>query len=91
MRGCGEARALENSEPKLANGDPIFWVASKDHAKDVVQLIRQRENCLQETWVPGESFICGILRRCLFPWITATCKIDKDNTKGPNVVGCTSV
>ena len=91
LERCREAGALGNAVLELANGDPLFWVARKDHAKDVVQLIRQWENCLQKLWVPGESLVCGILSGSLFPWIAATCKIDKNDTKGPNVVGCTSV
>jgi hypothetical protein len=27
----------------------------------------------------------------LFPWVAATCKIDKNDSKGPNVVGSASV
>lgn len=64
----------------MANGDPVLWVARKDHAKDVVEFIRQRQNGLQEIRVPGESPVRGILSGCLFPWIAATCKIDKNYT-----------
>lgn len=86
-----EAGALRDAVLELANGDPLLWVAGKDHAKDLVQLIRQGENCLQKIWVPGESLVCGILSGSLFPWIAATCKIDKNDSKGPNVVGSASV
>jgi hypothetical protein len=86
-----EARALGDAVLELANGDPLFWVPSKDHPEDVVKLIRQRENCLQEIWVPGESLVCGILSGSLFPWIAATCKIDKNDSEGPNVIWSASV
>ena len=82
---------FEDATLKLANGDPVLWVALKDHAKNAVQFIRQRQNALQEFTVPGESLVCGILSGSLFPWIAATCKIDKNDSKGPNVVGSASV
>lgn len=76
---------------QFADGDPVLWVALKDHAKNLVQLIGQRQNGLQEITVPGESLVCGILSGSLFPWITATCEIDKNNTQGPYVVWRASV
>jgi hypothetical protein len=36
--------ALENELLELANINPLLWVAFKNHAKDVVQFIRQWQN-----------------------------------------------
>ena len=46
---------------QFADGDPLLWVALKDHPKNLVQLIRQWQNGLQEITVPGESLVCGVL------------------------------
>ena len=86
-----EVGTFEDATLKLANGDPVLWVALKDHAKNAVQFIRQRQNALQEFTVPGESLVCGIFNGSMFPWVTSTCQVDKYNTKGPYVVGGTSV
>ena len=83
--------AFKDTALQLANVDPLLWVALKDHAKDFVQFVRQRQNGLQETTVQSESLVCGILNAGLFPWVASTCQVNKDNTKGPYVVGCTSV
>jgi hypothetical protein len=82
---------VDDSLLQVVDVDPALRIALKYHSKDVVQLIRQWKYCLQEIRVPGESLICGILRRGLFPWITATCKVNKNNTEGPDVVGSASV
>ena len=83
--------AFEDTMFQLANGDPVLWVALKDHAKNVVQFIRQRKNRLQEITVPGESLVCGILNTGLLPWVASTGQVDKNNTKGPYIVGSASV
>jgi hypothetical protein len=88
---CGKVVAFENATLQLANGNPLLWVALKDHNKDVVQFIRYWKNGLQKVTVPGECLVCGILNAGLFPWIASTCQVDKDNTKGPNIVGRASV
>ncbi len=69
--------ALEDPALQLANGDPLFWVALKDHAEDVVQFIRQRQDGLQEPTIPGEGLIRGILHRSLFPWVATARQVDQ--------------
>ncbi len=88
---ASELGTFEDAMLQLTNGNPVFWVAIKDHAKNVVQFIRQRQNGLQEITVPGESLVCGILSGSLFPWVAATCEIDKNDTQGPNIIGSASV
>jgi hypothetical protein len=88
---ASELGTFEDATLQLTNGNPVLWVAIKDHAKNVVQFIRQRQNGLQEITVPGESLVCGILNGSFFPWVASTSKVHKYNTKGPYVVGSTPV
>lgn len=88
---CGKVIAFEDTTLQLANGNPLLWVALKDHDKNFVQFIRNRKNGLQKVTIPGESLVCGVLNAGLFPWIASTCQVDKNNTQGPNIVGGTSV
>lgn len=87
----GEVGAVDNSLLQLSNGDPLLWVSLKNPAKDVVQVIRQRQDGLQKLRILGEGLVCGILNGRLLPWVTATGEIDQNHAKGPDVVGCASV
>ena len=80
LRWSSEVITLKDAALQLANGNPLLWVVLKDHAKNVVQFIRQWQDGLQEIPVPCEGLICGILNRCLFPWIAPTCQVDKNDS-----------
>jgi hypothetical protein len=91
LRGWREAGALKDKLLELADINPFLWVAFKDHAKDVVQFIRQWQDGLQKIPVLFKSPVSGIFLGSLFPWVAAARKINKDYTQGPDVVGSTSV
>lgn len=91
MRRCRERGADVDSALELGDGDPAGWVWVKDPDEYIVQFIRQWQDCLQEITILGEGPICGILNGRLLPGITATGQVDKDDTKGPDIVGSASV
>ena len=87
----GEEAAGHDAFFELSNGNAVLWIGIKNHAKDINQLIRQWQYCLQIPVVPGEGIIGWILRGGSLPWIATTSEVDKNYTQGPDVVRRASV
>jgi hypothetical protein len=89
--GGGESWAVQNSISKLWDGDPLGWIDFEDPTKNQIQIGRKWKNCPQEAGIFEIGAEGAIALRGAFPWVAATCEVDEDDTKRPDVVGSGSI
>lgn len=87
----GESGTVMDPVAKLWDGDPLGWVDLKDPAQNQVQFGRQWKNGPEETGILQESSESAIALRSTLPWVSSTCEVDKDDTKGPDIIWSRSI
>lgn len=87
----GEVGAGHDAAAKLRDADTEFGVGVEDAAKNVVEIIRKREDGLEEAGRADVGAVGRVLERSLLPWVTATGEVDEDDTETPDVVGSAHV
>lgn len=86
-----EAGASHDAAAKFWHGDAHVRVWVEDVSQDIIEVIRQRQDGLEEAWRAGVRTVGRVLDRSLLPRVAATCQVDQDNTKAPDIIGCTHV
>lgn len=84
-------RAVGDAMLEFVHGDAILWVPFENHAKDLIELIREWQDGLQEVAAPGKRPVGGIIIGGLLPWVTPAGQVDQDDTKGPDIIGSAAV
>lgn len=65
----------------------MLGIDLKNPLENVVQLVRDGENGLQKAPITHVSTEGGVLHGGVFPRVAATCQVDQDHTKRPDIVG----
>lgn len=79
--------ALADASFQFGDRNAKLRIGLKDHAKELVNFVRQWQNRLQETTVPEISTVGRVLNRSLLPWVASTSQVHEDDTKGPDIIG----
>lgn len=82
-----EARARKDALLQLRQSNALVRVDGEDAGQDVVQLVRQRQNGLEEARVAGIGAVRRVLDGGLLPRVTAAGQVDQDDAEAPDIVG----
>ena len=83
----GETGAVNDCLSEFGECDSLTWVGFEDSTEDGVEFVGEREDGLEEVWIAKVGSVSLIAGFCSFPWVASTSEVDKDDTKGPDVVG----
>ena len=72
---------------QLRKSDSGRRVQVEDPLQDIVALISDGQDGLEEVGVLPVGLVGGVLNRRTLPRVTTTSQVDKDNAKGPDIIG----
>lgn len=78
---------MDDCISEFREGDSLAWVGFEDTTEDGVEFVGERKDGLEEVWIAKVGSICLVAGLCSLPWVASTGEVDKDDTKGPDVVG----
>ena len=82
-----EGSAGHDAGTELGESDAHLGVRVEDAAKDVIEVIGQRQDGLEESRLAHESTVGGILKRGLLPRVATTSQVDEDHSQTPDIIG----
>lgn len=86
LLGHGESFDFRDGLAEFREGDTMLRVDAEDPFEELVGLNRYREDFAKEVGVGDVSAERFVSEGSLLPGISATCEVDEDNAKGPDVV-----
>lgn len=84
--GLGEGRAGGDAVTELGQGDAARWVDLEDHVEDFVELVREREDGLEELAVCQVGAERGVLRGGRLPGVAAAGQVHQDDSEAPDII-----